>query len=37
MAAYADLSLQAQMLLRFEAEEFLYGEAGLLDERRLEE
>lgn len=37
MAAYADLSLQAQMLLRFEAEDFLYGEAELLDDRRLDE
>ena len=37
MAAYHDLSLQERMLLTFEAEEFLYREASLLDERRLDE
>jgi biphenyl 2,3-dioxygenase beta subunit len=37
MTAYPDLSLQEQMLIRFEVEEFLYLEASLLDERRHEE
>ena len=37
MAAYEDLDLQERMLLRFEAEEFLYREASLLDERRFDE
>jgi 3-phenylpropionate/cinnamic acid dioxygenase small subunit len=37
MSAYEDLSLQERMLLKFEAEEFLYREASLLDERRLDE
>jgi 3-phenylpropionate/cinnamic acid dioxygenase small subunit len=37
MSAYEDLSLQQRMLLKFEVEEFLYREASLLDERRLEE
>jgi 3-phenylpropionate/cinnamic acid dioxygenase small subunit len=37
MSAYDDLSLQQRMLLKFEVEEFLYREASLLDERRLEE
>jgi biphenyl 2,3-dioxygenase beta subunit len=37
MTAYQDLSLQEQMLIRFEVEEFLYLEASLLDERRHEE
>ena len=33
MAAFEDLSLQERMLLTFEAEEFLYREGGLLDDR----
>ncbi len=37
MAAFHDLSLQERMLLTFEAQEFLYREASLLDERRLDE
>jgi biphenyl 2,3-dioxygenase beta subunit len=37
MSAYEDLSLQERMLLKFEVEEFLYREASLLDERRLDE
>jgi biphenyl 2,3-dioxygenase beta subunit len=37
MAAFEDLSLQERMLLTFEAEEFLYREAALLDDRKLEE
>ena len=37
MTSYHDLGLQEQMLLRFEAEEFLYLEASLLDERRYED
>ena len=37
MSAYEDLSLQDRMLLKFEVEEFLYREASLLDERRLDE
>jgi 3-phenylpropionate/cinnamic acid dioxygenase small subunit len=37
MPAYHDLSMQQRMLLTFEVEEFLYHEASLLDERRLEE
>ena len=37
MTSYQDLGLQQQMLLRFEAEEFLYLEASLLDERRYED
>lgn len=37
MSAYEDLSLQERMLLKFEVEEFLYYEASLLDERRLDE
>ena len=36
MAAFHDLSLQERLLLTFEAEEFLYREASLLDERRLD-
>lgn len=32
-----ELSLHERMLLTFEAEEFLYREAGLLDERRFDE
>ena len=31
MSACQDLSLQERMLLKFEAEEFLYYEADLLD------
>src|SRR5262245_43050296 len=37
MSSHEDLSLQERMLLRFEVEEFLFQEASLLDERRLEE
>lgn len=37
MAAFEDLSLQERMLLTFEAEEFLYREAALLDDRKLSE
>ena len=37
MSAYQDLSLQERMLLKFEAEEFLYYEGGLLDSRRFDE
>lgn len=37
MPAYEALSLQERMWLKFEAEEFLFREASLLDERRLEE
>ena len=37
MAAFEDLSLQERMLLTFEAEEFLYREGSLLDEKKLEE
>jgi 3-phenylpropionate/cinnamic acid dioxygenase small subunit len=37
MSAYDDLSLQQRMLLKFEVEEFLFREASLLDERRLDE
>jgi len=37
MAAYENLSLQERMLAKFEVEEFLFHEASLLDERRLEE
>lgn len=37
MAAYDDLDLQERMLLQFEAEQFLYREASLLDERRFDE
>ena len=37
MAACEDLSLQERTLLQFEVEEFLYREASLLDERRLDE
>ncbi len=37
MTAYENLSLQQRMLLKFEAEEFLYREASLLDERRYED
>ncbi len=37
MSAYHDLSLQERMLLKHEAEEFLFKEADLLDSRRLEE
>ena len=36
MTAYEDLALEARMRLRFEAEEFLFKEASLLDERNLE-
>jgi biphenyl 2,3-dioxygenase beta subunit len=37
MAAFEDLSLQERMLLTFEAEQFLFEEGTLLDEKRLEE
>jgi len=37
MSAFEGSSLQEQMLLRFEVEEFLHREANLLDERRLDE
>jgi 3-phenylpropionate/cinnamic acid dioxygenase small subunit len=37
MSAYEALDLQQRMLLTFEVEEFLYREASLLDERRLDE
>jgi 3-phenylpropionate/cinnamic acid dioxygenase small subunit len=37
MSAYEDLDLQQRMLLTFEVEEFLYREASLLDERRLDD
>ncbi|TNF84953.1 MAG: 3-phenylpropionate/cinnamic acid dioxygenase subunit beta [Gammaproteobacteria bacterium] len=37
MAAFQDLSLQERMLLTFEAEEFLYREGALLDEKKLDE
>lgn len=37
MSAYQDLSLQERMLLKFEAEEFLFREAGLLDDRRYDD
>ena len=36
MSAFEDLDLQQRMLLTFEVEEFLYREANLLDERRLD-
>lgn len=37
MAAFQDLSLNERMLLKFEVEEFLFFEAGLLDARRYDE
>ena len=37
MAAYEELSLRERMLLTFEVQEFLYREAALLDDRRLDE
>ncbi len=37
MPAFEDLSLSERMLLTYEAEEFLYREGALLDERRLDE
>ena len=37
MGSIVDLSLQEKMQLRFEAEEFLFHEASLLDERRLDQ
>ena len=37
MSAYDDLGMQERMLLKFEVEEFLFREASLLDERRLDE
>lgn len=37
MGAFESLSLQERMLLKHEAEEFLYHEADLLDSRRLDE
>jgi len=37
MAAFEDLSLQERMLLTFEAGEFLFREAALLDNKKLDE
>ena len=37
MSAFKDLSLHERMLLTFEVEEFLFREASLLDERKLDE
>jgi 3-phenylpropionate/cinnamic acid dioxygenase small subunit len=37
MTTLADMSLNDRMLLQFEVEQFLYGEAKLLDERRFDE
>lgn len=37
MGAYENLNLQQRMLLKHEAEEFLFREADLLDSRRLDE
>ncbi len=37
MGAYEDLNLQERMLLKHEAEEFLFMEADMLDSRRYEE
>ena len=37
MTLYNEMSIQERMQLRFEVLEFLYHEASLLDERRLEE
>jgi len=37
MAAFEDLSLQERMLLTFEAEQFLFQDAALLDEKKLDE
>ena len=37
MAAFEDLSLQERMLLTFEAEEFLFREGALLDEKKFDE
>ncbi len=37
MAAFEDLSLQERMLLTFEAEQFLFHESALLDEKKLDE
>lgn len=37
MGAQGDMSPQERMLLTFEAEEFLYREAALLDDRRFDE
>jgi len=37
MSSFQDLNLQERMLLTFEVEEFLYREAALLDDRKLEE
>jgi biphenyl 2,3-dioxygenase beta subunit len=37
MGGIAGLGLQEKMLLTFEAEEFLFHEAGLLDERQLDQ
>jgi biphenyl 2,3-dioxygenase beta subunit len=37
MSAFRDLSLHERMLLTFEVEEFLYREAGLLDDRRFDD
>jgi len=37
MGTYRDLTTHERMLLRFEVEEFLYYEASLLDERRLDQ
>ena len=37
MSTYHDLDAQQRMLRTFEAEEFLYREAGLLDDRRFDD
>lgn len=37
MGSYDDMSIDERMRLRFEAEEFLFEEASLLDERRYDE
>ena len=37
MAAFEDLSLQERMLITFEVQDFLYREAALLDEKKLDE
>jgi biphenyl 2,3-dioxygenase beta subunit len=37
MGAYADMTLQEQMLLKHEVEEFLFMEADLLDSRRYDD
>jgi len=37
MSGYVALSVERRMQLRFEVEEFLYREASLIDERRLDD